>query len=61
MPAVDYILEGGLGFSGLGELLRVLVLSGMGMGMSVTIFNPRLDPDGSIAINFVSSIVAGLS
>jgi arginase len=61
MPAVDYRLEGGLGFSELGELLRVLISSGRGVGMSVTIFNPHLDPDGSIAGNFVSSIVAGLS
>jgi arginase len=61
MPAVDYRLEGGLDFSELSELLRVLVSSGRGVGMSVTIFNPHLDPDGSIATNFVSSIVAGLT
>ena len=61
MPAVDHRLEGGLDFSELSELLRVLVSSGRGVGMSVTIFNPHLDPDGSIARNLVSSIVAGLS
>jgi arginase len=62
MPAVDYRMEGGgLDFSELSELLRVLVSSGRGVGMSVTIFNPNLDPGGSIAGNFVSSIVAGLT
>ena len=62
MPAVDYRMEGGgLDFSELSELLRVLVSSGRGVGMSVTIFNPHLDPGGSIAGNFVSSIVAGLT
>jgi hypothetical protein len=28
--------------------------------MSITIFNPRMDLDGSIARKFVSSIVTGL-
>jgi hypothetical protein len=37
MPAVDYRIEGGLDFSELGELLRVLVSSRRGAGMSVTI------------------------
>lgn len=61
MPAVDYRLDGGLGFSGLSELLRVLISTRRVVGMSITIFNPLLDSDGSIARNFVSSIVAGLS
>jgi len=29
--------------------------------MDITIFNPNLDPDGSIAYRFVSSILEGLS
>jgi arginase len=61
MPAVDYRLpDGGLGFSELSKLLRVLIASGHAVGMTITIFNPHLDLDGSIAKNFVSSIVAGL-
>ena len=61
MPAVDYRLpDGGLGFSELSKLLSVLIASGHAVGMSITIFNPHLDLDGSIAKNFVSSIVAGL-
>ncbi|HEU4823096.1 MAG TPA: arginase family protein [Nitrososphaeraceae archaeon] len=60
MPAVDYRLDGGLGFSELSELLRILVASTRAVGISITIFNPHLDGDGSIAKNFVSSIDAGL-
>ena len=60
MPAVDYRLDGGLGFSELSELLRILVASKRAIGISITIFNPHLDGNGSIAKNFVSSIAAGL-
>lgn len=61
MPAVDYRLPGGLTFSELSNLLRLLLMSGKAVGVSVTIFNPTLDKDGSITRNFVSSIVEGLS
>ena len=61
MPAVDYRLPGGLTFSELSNLLRLLLVSGKAVGVSVTIFNPTLDKDGSITRNFVSSIVEGLS
>ena len=60
MPAVDYRLDGGLGFSELRELLRIIVASKRAVGISITIFNPHLDGDGSIAKNFVSSIATGL-
>lgn len=60
MPAVDYRLDGGLGFSELTELLRILMSSKKAVGISITIFNPHLDLDGSIAKNFVSSIATGL-
>jgi arginase len=61
MPAVDYRLPGGLTFSELSNLLRLLLVSGKAVGVSVTIFNPTLDKDGSITRNFVSSMVEGLS
>ena len=62
MPAVDYRLGGGgLSFSELSELLKSLVASDHAVGMDVTIFNPQLDLDRSIARRFVSSIVQGLS
>lgn len=59
LPAVDYRLEGGLSFSELSDLLRILYASGYAVGMSITIFNPTFDSDGSIARKFVSSIVRG--
>ena len=61
MPAVDYRLDGGLSFSELSELLSIIVASKRAVGISITIFNPHLDGNGSIAKNFVSSIAAGLS
>ncbi|HZA69048.1 MAG TPA: arginase family protein [Nitrososphaeraceae archaeon] len=61
MPAVDYRLPSGVTFSELSNLLKLLLLSKKAVGMSITIFNPTLDKDGSITRNFVSSIVEGLS
>ena len=61
MPAVDYRLPDGITFSELSNLLKLLLLSKKAVGISVTIFNPTLDKDGSITRNFVSSIVEGLS
>src|ERR687891_2093308 len=57
MPAVDYRLEGGLSFTEMSDLLRILCSSGKAVGMSISIFNPSFDSDGSIAKKFVSSIV----
>ena len=62
MPAVDYRLAGGgLSFSELSELLKTIAASNHAAGMDITIFNPRLDLDGSITRRFVSSLVQGLS
>ena len=61
MPAVDYRLDSGLAFTELSDLLRILFMSGRAVGMSITIFNPNMDLDGSVAEKFVSSIVAGLT
>ena len=62
MPAVDYRLGGGgLSFAELSELLKTLVVSDHAVGMDITIFNPRLDLDGSITRRFVSSLIQGLS
>jgi arginase len=61
MPAVEYRMKGGLNFTELGELLKVLLKSGQVVGMDITIFNPSLDKDGSIARKLVSSVVEGLS
>lgn len=61
MPAVDYRLPGGLQWDELSAVLRTLIASGQAVGITLTIFNPRLDPEGSIAYTFTRSIVAGLS
>jgi arginase len=61
MPAVDYHLDGGLCFSDLSELLKIIFGSGRAVGMDIMILNPDLDVDGSIIRRFVSSLVSGLS
>jgi arginase len=60
MPAVDYRLNRGLSFSELTELLKIIGATGRSIGMDITIFNPNLDSDGSIARRFVSSILEGI-
>ncbi len=61
MPAVEYRLSGGLELEDISELLRILIASGKAVGMDITVFNPKLDPDGSIARRLVSTLIAGLS
>jgi arginase len=61
MPAVDYRMPGGLGLSELSAVLGAAVASGRAVGLTITIFNPALDPDGGIARRFARSIAAGLS
>jgi arginase len=46
MPAVDYRLPGGLGFSELEAVLRIALFSGKAVGLEVAIYNPNLDRDG---------------
>lgn len=61
MPAVDYRLAGGLSWDELSLALRVLMASRQAVGINIGIFNPRLDPDGSIAERFAACLVAGLT
>ncbi|SNX65272.1 arginase [Streptomyces sp. TLI_55] len=49
MPAVDHRLDGGLSWEELETVLRTALSDAGAVGLDVTIFNPRLDPDGSIA------------
>ena len=60
MPAVDYRLPGGLSTAELTTILRTLMESGKAVGVEITVFNPALDQDGSIARRFVRSIADGL-
>lgn len=60
MPAVDYRMPGGLSWDELVMILRASVGSGRAVGINLTIFNPTLDADGSIARALTAALVAGL-
>ncbi|WP_343717275.1 arginase family protein [Inquilinus sp.] len=60
MPAVDYRMPGGLSFDELAMVLSAAVASGRLAGIDITIFNPALDPDGTIAAAFADAIARGL-
>ncbi len=55
-PAVDYRIPGGLLFEQTEYLIRNLLLTGRMAGISVTIFNPKLDKSGSISKNIAESL-----
>jgi arginase len=59
MPAVDYRYPGGITWAEAAELLGGLLASEKARGLDVTIFNPRLDPDGGIAAR-LSDLIAGV-
>jgi arginase len=61
MPAVDYRLPGGLGWDELETVLRVALDSGGAVGLDVTIFNPLLDTDGSIAHTLTRCLARSLA
>jgi len=58
MPAVDYRHPGGVTWEEAAELLGGLLASDQALGVEITIFNPRLDPDGTIAQR-LSDLIAG--
>jgi arginase len=60
MPAVDYRMPDGLSWDELAATLHAMAASGRAIGLDVTIFNPNLDNDGSIARKFVDTLVRGL-
>jgi arginase len=60
MPAVDYRIPDGLSWDGLAVVLRSGVGTGRAVGINVTIFNPKLDGDGSIARTFTEALARGL-
>jgi arginase len=60
MPAVDYRMPGGLSWDELVTILRAAVASGRAVGIDITIFNPKLDVDGTIAAAFVHALAKGL-
>jgi arginase len=60
MPAVDYRMTDGLDFEELAAVLRTAVASGRAVGINITIFNPNLDPNRSVARNLVGCLRRGL-
>ena len=60
MPAVDYRAPGGLQFSEVARIVGAALATGKAVGLELTIFNPALDPDGSLARELVDMLVAGL-
>ncbi|HZF33739.1 MAG TPA: arginase family protein [Candidatus Angelobacter sp.] len=61
MPAVDYRMTDGLDFDELAAVLRAAVASGRAVGINITIFNPNLDPNRSVARNLVGCLRRGLT
>jgi arginase len=60
MPAVDYRIPDGFSWDELAAVVRAVVSSGRAVGINVTIFNPKLDGDGSIARAFIQALAQGL-
>jgi arginase len=60
MPAVDYRLPGGLTWQELETVLRTALSDGGAVGLDVAIFNPRLDPDGSLAKRLTECLLRSL-
>ncbi|MGN9762959.1 arginase family protein [Streptomyces sp. SD31] len=56
MPAVDYRQPGGLTWEELEGVLDTALSDPGAVGLDVTIFNPRLDPDGSIAARLAACL-----
>jgi arginase len=61
MPAVDYRMTDGLDFDELAAVLRAAVASRRAVGINITIFNPNLDANRSVARNLVGCLRRGLA
>lgn len=60
MPAVDYRIPDGLSWEELTTVLRIAVDSGRAVGIEITIYNPRLDPDGASGRGLIATLVEAL-
>lgn len=60
MPAVDFRVPGGLSWDQLEAALRIAMASGKAVGIEVTIYNPRLDHDGSAGRGLVDVLALAL-
>ncbi|NWF25506.1 arginase family protein [Streptomyces sp. PKU-EA00015] len=61
MPAVDYRIPGGLSWTELETVLATALADERARGLDVTIFNPRLDPGGTMASRLVECLRQGLA
>jgi arginase len=57
MPAVDYRIPDGLSWSELDAILRLAVGHEKAIGLEITIYNPLLDPDGSVGRALTDALV----
>ncbi len=60
MPAVDFRVPGGLSWDELTAVLRVALASGKAVGIEITIYNARLDEDGSAGRALADVLAAAL-
>lgn len=60
MPAVEFRIPGGLSRDELAAVLRIALASGKAVGLEVTIYNPRLDEDGSAGRGLADLLAACL-
>jgi arginase len=60
MPAVDFRVPGGLSWDELAVALRIALASGKAVGIEITIYNPRLDEDGSAGRGLADLLAAAL-
>jgi arginase len=60
MPAVDYRLPGGLSWAELTQTLQIAVQSGHAVGLELTIYNPKLDAEGTGARQLAGVLAAAL-
>ena len=61
MPAVDSPTPGGLDIDELVTTLGILLASPRSVGLDVTVFDPDLDPEGTLAGRLTDTLVAAFS
>jgi arginase len=57
MPAVDYRMKDGLSYEELKQLLGTALATQKVVGLTLTIYNPNLDPSRSIARKLVAELL----
>ena len=56
MPAVDSRQPGGLSWEEIGQIMKGALATGHAAGMEITIFDPELDTNGSVATELARNI-----